>query len=179
MAVLTGGSMDDKLAADEARRSVQHDAVKSQVEGEVQAEIAEQAQAPVAGESQRVQQVAGQFRSKAVDEVIDTEREVERGRGAARVSQVIDYIFYVIYALLGMRFLLALLAARSSAGFVQFIVAVTDPFYRPFKGIVASPRTDQGHTLLLPVVVAIVSYVLLHLAINGLLRMLAQRKTEI
>jgi len=171
--------MDDKLAADEARRSVQHDAVKSQVEGEVQAEIAEQAQAPVAGESQRVQQVAGQFRSKAVDEVIDTEREVERGRGAARVSQVIDYIFYVIYALLGMRFLLALLAARSSAGFVQFIVAVTDPFYRPFKGIVASPSTDQGHTLLLPIVVAIIAYVLLHLAINGLLRMLAQRKTEI
>jgi hypothetical protein len=92
---------------------------------------------------------------------------------------VVDYIFYVIYALLGMRFLLGLLAARSSAGFVQFIVAVSNPFYAPFRGIVASPSTDQGHTLLLPVVVAIVSYVILHLLILGLLRMLAQRKTEI
>jgi hypothetical protein len=171
--------MDDKLAAEEARRSVQHESVKAQVEGEVQAEIADQAQAPVAGESQRVQQVAGQFRSKAVDEVIDTEREVQRGRGAARISQVIDYIFYVIYALLGMRFLLALLAARSTAGFVQFIVAVTNPFYAPFRGIVASPRTEEGHTLLLPIVVAIIAYILLHLAINGLLRLLAHRKTEI
>jgi uncharacterized protein YggT (Ycf19 family) len=171
--------MDDKLAAEEARRSVQHGSVKEQVEGEVQAEIADQAQAPAAGESQRIQQVAGQFRSKAVDEVIDTEREVERGRGAARISQVVDYIFYVIYALLAMRFLLALLAARSSAGFVQFIVTVTNPFYAPFRGIVASPRTEDGHTLLMPLVIAIIVYVLVHLAINGLLRMLAHRKTQI
>ena len=171
--------MDDKLAADEARRSVQHDSVKAQVEGEVQSEIADQAQAPAPRESQRIQQVAGEFRSKAVNEVVDTEREVERGRGAARVSQVIDYIFFVIYALLGMRFLLALMAARSTAGFVQFIIAVTNPFYLPFKGIVASPSTDQGHTLMMPIVIAIIAYILLHLAINGLLRMLAHRKTQI
>ena len=118
--------------------------VKAQVEGEVQSEIADQASQPAAGEPQRIQQVAGDFRSKAVDEVIDTEREVERGRGAARVSQIVDYIFYVIYALLGMRFLLALLAARSSAGFVQFIVTVTNPFYAPFRGIVASPTHGRG-----------------------------------
>lgn len=171
--------MDDKLAAEEARRSVQHETVKAQVEGEVQSEIADSASQPASGEPQRIQQVAGEFRSKAVDEVIDTEREVERGRGAARVSQIVDYIFYVIYALLAMRFLLALLAARSTAGFVQFIVTVTNPFYAPFRGIVASPRTDEGHTLLLPIVIAIIAYVLLHLAINGVLRMLAHRKTQI
>ena len=171
--------MDDKLANDEARRSVQHDSVKAQVEGEVQAEIADQAQVPAPAESQRIEQVAGDFRAKAVDEVVDTEREVQRGRGAARISQIVDYIFFVLYALLGMRFLLALLAARSSAGFVQFIVAVTNPFYAPFKGIVASPSTDQGHTLLMPIIVAIIAYALLHLAINGLLRMLAHRKTAI
>ena len=171
--------MDDKLAADEARRSVQHGSVKAQVEGEVQAEIADQAQAPAPGESQRIQQVAGNLRSKAVDEVVHTDREVERGRGAARVSQVIDYIFYVIYALLGMRFLLALMAAHSSAGFVQFIVAVTNPFYLPFKGIVNSPSTDQGHTLMMPIIIAIIAYLMLHLAINGILRMMAHRKTAI
>lgn len=171
--------MDDKLAADEARRSVQHESVKSQVEGEVQSEIADQAQAPAAGESKKIQQVAGQFRAKAVDEVIHTEREVERGRGAARVSQVIDYIFYLLYALLGMRFLLALMAAHPTAGFVQFIATVTDPFYAPFRGIVNVPSTEDGHRLLLPIVIAIIAYVILHLAINGLLRMVAHRKTQI
>jgi len=171
---------DNKLAAEEARRSVQHDSVKSQVEGDVNAEIAERAsQGTPPGEARKIDEVAGEFRAKAVDEVVETEREVGRSRGLARVSQVVDYIFFVLYALLGLRFLLALLAARSSAGFVQFIVAVTNPFYEPFRGIVTSPRTDQGHTLLLPIVVAIIVYILLHLAIIGLLRLLAHRKTEI
>ena|SRR5438309_12099690 len=170
---------DDKLAIEEARRAGQHGSVKSQVEGEVQAEIAERAAVSPPPESERINQVAGEFRAKAVDEVVQTEREVERGRGAARVSQVVDYIFYVIYALLGLRFLLALLAARSGAGFVRFIVAVTNPFYAPFKGIVASPSTDSGHTLMVPLIIAIVVYLLLHLAVNGLLRMIAHRKTAI
>jgi uncharacterized membrane protein len=171
---------DDKLAIDEARRAAQHESVKSQVEGEVQAEIGERAATKqTAGESQRLDHVAGEFRSKAVNEVVETEREVQRSRGLARISQIVDYIFYVIYALLGMRFLLALLAARSSAGFVQFIVTVSNPFYAPFRGIVSSPSTDSGHTLLLPIVVAIIAYALLHLGINALLRMFAHRKTEI
>jgi uncharacterized membrane protein len=171
---------DDKLAIEEARRAAQHESVKSQVESDVQAEIGERAAIKsTPGESPQIDHVAGEFRSKAVNEVVETEREVERSRGLARISQVVDYIFWVIYALLGMRFLLALMAARSTAGFVRFIVSVSDPFYAPFRGIVASPSTDAGHTLLLPIVVAIIAYALLHLAINGLLRMFAHRKTEI
>jgi hypothetical protein len=172
--------MDDKLAAEEARRAAQHESVKAQVEGGVQSEISERAATKATrNESQRIDEVAGDFRSRAVDEVIDTEHEVQRSRGLARVSQIVDYIFYVIYALLAMRFLLALLAARSSAGFVRFIVAISNPFYEPFRGIVASPSTDGGHTLMLPIVIAMVAYVLAHLLINALLRMLAHRKTEI
>ena len=172
--------MDDKLAAEEARRQSQHEAVKSQVEGKVQAEIANQERHGLApDESRKIDQVAGQFRAKAVDEVVGTEREVDRGRGAARLSQVVDYVFFMLYALLGMRFLLAVMAARSSAGFVQFIVTVTNPFYAPFRNIVASPSTEAGHTLMMPIIIAIAAYVMLHLAINGLLRMLAHRKTQI
>lgn len=170
---------DDKLAIEEARRAGQHGSVKSQVEGEVQAEIAEQAAVTPPRESARIGELAGEFRAKAVDEVVETEREVGRARGVARISQIIDYLFFVLYALLGLRFLLALLAARSEAGFVQFIVTVTNPFYEPFRGIVASPRTDGGHTLMMPLVIAIIAYLLLHLGINGLLRMFAHRKTAV
>jgi hypothetical protein len=171
---------DNKLAAEEARRAVQHGSVRAEIESDVNAEITDRAVTKATrDESRKIDQVAGDFRSKAVDEVVDTEREVQRSRGLARVSQIIDYIFWVIYALLGMRFLLALMAARSTAGFVQFIVTVSNPFYAPFRGIVASPSTDGGHTLLLPIVVAIISYAIAHLLINGLLRMLAHRKTQI
>lgn len=170
---------DDKLALEEARRAQQHGSVKSQVEGEVQAEIAEHAAETQSHDDARVRQMAGEFRGKAVDEVAQSEREVERARGAARISQIVDYVFFVLYGLLGLRFVLALLAARSSAGFVRFIVAVTDPFYRPFRGIVSSPSTDSGHTLMLPLVIAIIVYLLLHLAINGILRIIAHRKTAV
>jgi uncharacterized protein YggT (Ycf19 family) len=170
---------DDKLAADEARRIAQHDALKAGVEGDVNAEIAGRAERTTRPEAERMEQVAGEFRGKAINEVVETEREVERGRGAARISQVVDYIFYVIYALLAIRFLLALLAARRGAGFVQFIYSVTDPFYAPFRGIVAEPTAESGARFALSILLAIVVYALLHLGINGLLRLVAHRKTEI
>ena len=170
---------DNKLAADEARRESQHESVKAQVEGDVNAEIAARADRTTHAEAQKMEQVAGEFRGKAIDEVVVTEREVERARGVARVSQVVDYIFYVIYALLAVRLLLALMAARSSAGFVQLIYSVTDPLYRPFRGIVASPTVEGGYTLALPIVIAIIVYALVHAGINGLLRLIAHRKTEI
>jgi uncharacterized protein YggT (Ycf19 family) len=126
-----------------------------------------------------MERVAGEFRGKAINEVVETEREVERGRGAARISQVVDYIFYVIYALLAIRFLLALLAARQRAGFVQLIYTVTDPFYAPFRGIVAEPTAESGARFALSILLAIVVYALLHMGINELLRLIAHRKTEI
>ena len=170
---------DNKLAADEARRSVQHEAVKAEIEGDVNAEIVAHAEGATPAEAHREAQIAGEFRSKAINEVVETEREVERSRGLARVSQVVDFIFYVIYALLGMRLLLELLAARKSAGFFQFIRSVTDPFYAPFRGIVPSPTAESGQTLALPIVIAIIAYLLLHLGIKALLRMIAHRRTEV
>jgi uncharacterized protein YggT (Ycf19 family) len=169
---------DNKLAADEARRVNQHASVKSQVEGEVEAEIAARAERATPTDAQQVGKVASEFRAKAVDEVIGSERDVGRARVAARISQVIDYIFFLAYALLAVRLLLALLGARGSAGFTKFIFGVTDPLYAPFRGIVASPSAE-GHILALPIVIAIIVYVLLHLAINGFLRLIAHRKTAV
>jgi uncharacterized protein YggT (Ycf19 family) len=104
---------------------------------------------------------------------------VGRGRAAARGSQFLDYAFYVLYSLLGIRLVLSLIAAQSSNGFVRLIRAVTAPFYAPFSGIVPSPTAEGGYTLVGPILIALAVYMLLHLAINGALRMVAQRKTEI
>lgn len=169
---------NNKVAGDENRRVGQLASVKSQVEGDVNAEIAAKAEVATPAEDKRIEQVAGQFRGKAIDEVVGTEREVTVGRNMARVSQVFDYAFCIIYGLLVIRLMLALMAARSSAGFVQFIYAITDPLYAPFRGIVGSPSVN-GYTLALPIIIALVVYLLLHAGINGFLRVIAQRKTEI
>lgn len=171
--------VDDKLEQDELQRSANYEAIKSTVKSEVGGEIAAEAQVPTSAESNEIDRIAGDMRQKAVHEVVETENEVERGRVVARISQVIDYIFFVVYGLLTIRLLLALFAARSGNDFVQFIRNITDPFYAPFKGIVASPSTSEGFTLALPIVIALVVYILLHMAINGILRMFVHRKTTV
>lgn len=171
--------VDDKLQRDEVQRAANYEAIKSDVKSEVGGEIAADARVPTARQADHVENIAGNMRSKAINEVEQTEREVERGRFMARVSQIVDYIFFLVYGLLTIRLLLALFAARESAGFVQFIRDITDPLYAPFRGIVASPSTAEGFTLALPIIVAIVVYMLIHLAINGLLRIFAHRKTAI
>jgi len=170
--------VDNKLELEEAQRAATYEAVKTDVQSEVGGEIASRAEHSDASEAGRIQNVAGDMREKAVDEVVQTEREIERGRVMARVSQVVDYLFFIVYGLLTLRFLLELFGARENAGFFQFIRSVTGPFYAPFKGLVASPSAD-GFTLALPIVFALVAYMLLHLAINGLLRIFAHRKVSI
>ena len=170
---------DNKLAADEARRAALHGSMKSHVEHDVNREIVERAEHATRGEAQRIDQVAGEFRGKAIAEVLGTDREVTRARGLARVAQFIDYAFYLLYTLLGIRLVLALIAANPNAGFVQFIRSVTNPFYAMFRNIVQSPSVEGGSTFAMPVVIAIAAYMLLHLAIKGFFRVMAQRRTEI
>jgi hypothetical protein len=171
--------VDDTLERDEIQRTANYEAIKSGVKSDVGNEIAAETHVPDASQARRVEIIADDMKHKAVDEVVQTERDVERGRVVARISQVVDYIFFLVYGLLGLRLLLALFAAREGNTFVRFVRSVTDPIYAPFKGIVASPSTAEGFTLALPIIVAIVAYMLLHLAINGLLRIFAHRKVTV
>ncbi|MHB1312634.1 MAG: YggT family protein [Gemmatimonadaceae bacterium] len=172
--------MEDKtIATDEARRVAGHEAIKARVESDVNADITLRSGQGSAAEEQKIDQVAGALRGGAIDEVASRDRDVSRGRGLARGSQLLDYVFYLIYGLLGIRLVLAMVAARSSNGFVQLIEAVTDPFYVIFRGIVPSPTVEGGYTLVVPIIIAIVVYALLHAAINGFLRMIVHRKTDI
>lgn len=173
--------MDDlKLTADEARRQAQHEQVKSEIEGDVGQEIAARAAVRRDAEArEEISSAADRLRRRAVDEVVEGERELQRGRGAARVSQVIDYIFYVIYALLGLRFVLGMIGASRASGFVRFIRDVTEPLYLPFRGMVESPSTPEGNIFEWPLLIAILVYGLVHIGINGILRMLVHRKTTI
>lgn len=170
--------VDNKLEQEEALRVANYEAIKSGVKTEVGGEIAAEAQRPNAAQAERIDHIADNMRHKAVNEVVETEREVERGRVMARVSQIVDYVFFLIYGLLAVRLLLELFAARESAGFVKFIKSATGLLYAPFQGIMPSPSKD-GFTLALPIIVAIIVYMLIHFAINGLLRIFAHRKTAV
>ena len=172
--------MENKdLAADEARRVSHLQSIRSQVETDVNASIARRAEQTSAPEARSMEKVAGELRGNAIESVAGRDREVERTRSLARVAQFINYAFGVVYTLLAVRLVLGLVAARSTAGFVKLINSLTNPFYSMFRGIVASPSIDGGYTLVVPVLVAMAAYGVLHLGILGVLRLIAHRETQL
>ncbi len=172
--------MDDQRATvDEARRNAQHEAIKSHVQRDVNADIQRRSEQTTAGEAAQAETVASDLRGRAIADVASTDREVSRARGLARGAQVTDYVFSLLYGLLAIRLVLSMIGARSSNGFVRAIGAVTGPFFSLFRGIVPSPSVDGGYTLVLPIVIAIAFYALLHAAVRAGLRVMVHRRTTI
>lgn len=172
-------NLEPNLEIEEQRRLRQHEAVRGELERDVTDQIAGRARSGIAADDERLSHVADRLHERAVNEAVQTSNELDRARGAARGSQVIDYLFFVVYAVLALRGLLALMAANPSSGFTQFVRTISQPFYAPFAGIVPSPSAEGGYTVALPIIVALAAYAVLHMAINRALRMVAHRKTAV
>jgi len=168
----------NNVLLDEERRLASHQEVKAQVDDDVNARIKRESARVEPAEAAEVVEVAHELKQKSVREAVSTERELERGRTAARISQVVDYVFYIIYGLIALQFLLGLMGARQGNGFVQFINAVTRPFLAPFERIVGTPAAG-AYQFRLSYLFALIVYILLHLAINGAFRLVAHRKVAV
>ena len=169
---------DERLAADEARRIAQHESVKGEVRQKVNAEIARKTDERSGADQARAEALAESLKRKAVGEVAATEAELDRSQAAARASQIVDYVFYIVYGIIGLEIVLNLIGARQSAGFKQFIDAIATPFLAPFKGLMPTPGVGSFR-LMLSYIVALVVYLLLHMAVNGMFRLFVRRKTVV
>jgi uncharacterized protein YggT (Ycf19 family) len=169
---------EQKLATDEARRIAQHESVKGEIREKVHADIARRTDERSPADQADADALAESLKRKAVREVASTESELDRGQAAARASQVVDYLFYIVYGIIGLEIVLDAIGARQSAGFKQFIDAIATPFLAPFKGLMPTPGVGSFR-LMLSYVVALAVYVLLHMAVNGLFRLMVHRKTVV
>jgi len=167
----------DKVEADEARRAAQHERIKERVESDVHSGIAREAEAQGAEDRARYGSVAAGLKRKAADEVVATEREIDRARTASRVLQVIDYVFFLVYSLIGLEIVLDLLGARPSSGFKRFLDGVTMPLLAPFRGLLPNPSLGSLQ-LMLSYVAALAVYAILHQAIKRLLRLFTDRQAR-
>ena len=169
---------DEKLAADEARRIAQHESVKGEVRERVHAEIARRTDERSPADQANAEALAESLKRKAVQEVAATESELDRGQAAARASQIVDYLFYIVYGIIGLEIVLDAIGARQSAGFKQFVDAIAAPFLAPFTGLMPTPGVGTFR-FMLSYIVALAVYILLHMAVNGLFRLFVHRKTVI
>jgi len=172
------GVETQNVLIDEERRQASHQEVKASINDDVNARIKQESVRVEPKEAAEVAGVAQEMRQKSVREAVSTERELGRGRTAARISQVVDYFFYLIYGLIALEFLLGLMGARNGNGFVQFIGALTRPLLSPFERIVGTPSSGVFQVRI-SYLFALVVYVLIHLAINGAFRLVAHRKVTV
>ncbi len=167
---------DNKLAIDEAERIAQYEAVKRTARDGIQTEIAQQ---PVTSHNQdRLSQIGEQMRDQAVTDVVATDREVATTRVVARGSQILDFAFYLIYGIIGLEILFDLLGARKTNGIRQFVDLLSSPLLAPFRNLLPDPETGRFQ-FRVSYLMALVIYILLHLAIKALFRLVAHRRTAV
>lgn len=89
----------------------------------------------------------------------DTEFEEIPARRAAlvKISRVIWFLTGILETLLGLRFVLKLLAANPDAGFARFVYGITSVFLVPFQGLTATPSAS-GAVLEIPTLIAMLVY---------------------
>src|SRR6185436_5372629 len=115
----------NNVQLDEERRLAAHQEVKASIDEDVYTRLKRESARVEPQEAAQLASVAHELKDKSAHEAVATERELVRGRTAARISQVVDYVFYLIYGVIALQFLLRLLGARSGNGFVQFIASIS------------------------------------------------------
>jgi hypothetical protein len=165
---------DEKLAADEARKLSKHEEIKDELREQAHADIARQAEATRPTDRETAA-VATELKRHAVREVADTEGEIARARRVNRLTQIVDYVFFLIYGIITLEIVLEALGARENAGFKQFVDTLAAPLLAPFEGLMADPGAGN-YRFMLSYVFALIAYFLLHLAVKKLLRLFVRER---
>ncbi len=168
-----------KPISDEDRLADQHEAAQSAVEQDLTSEVSLRAEREAHKDSPDLDRMAQTAKERAVAEVAGAARRAERRRGLARLVQVMDYLFGIVYVLLAVRLVLDIIGANPASGFVKLVATVTDPVFAMFQGILRSPHVPGGFTIALPILVAIGAYALLHWGARSLSRLIAYRRLDL
>ena len=122
----------------------------------------------------REETVVTQQPGYAATEQVTRDVAAERRLRWALVTQITWAILGLLEILLGLRFLLKLIAANAASGFAVFIYGITKPFVAPFVLLVGTP-TFGGMILEVTTLVAMAVYALFFWGIVVVIRIAANR----
>lgn len=112
------------------------------------------------------------------DRVVTRESSYRSGpSGGEVIRRFVMLLFGILQALLILRIILLLLVANQGNDIVSLILGVTDPFVEPFRGMFQLDRVtaDQGSTLDVAAIVALVGWTLIEALIVAVLSLGARR----
>jgi uncharacterized protein YggT (Ycf19 family) len=167
---------DSKPSYEEQRRAQRRDPSKPRLEHQVRSELGSLADRPVNADAIGKEHGKPHIRQNVRD-LAEDHPELHQARDARLVSQVADFLFAVVYALLGLRIVLVLAGAAPDGSLMQWISAVTDPLYAPFQSILPSAAMDGGYTFALSLAFTMAMYGVLHALVASLIRMVASPRT--
>jgi len=122
----------------------------------------------------RVESVVTQQPGYAASEEVIRDVAAERRLRLALVTQIVWAILGLLEVLLGLRFLLKLIAANAASGFAVLIYGVTQLFIAPFELLVGTP-TSGGIILEVTTLIAMAIYALIFWGVVSVLRIAANR----
>lgn len=164
----------ETLAEDESWRRTPRDVAGNRTGLLRRVEIATKADGVIREERPQADAL-GDETTRGPDDEVAAKAEREHVRAVTRVSRGVDYAFYLLYGLIGLEINLQLLGTSGWGGFKRFIDTVTIPILGPFHAMLP----DFGIGFLdvpLSYIMALAAYLMLHLALHGLLQLFAYGK---
>ena len=122
----------------------------------------------------REETVATQQPGYASTEQVTRDVAAERRLRFYQVTRIIWTVLSLLEILLGLRFLLKLIAANPNSGFAVFIYGITGPFVAPFTGLVGTPASG-GTILEVTTLIAMAVYALFFWLVVRVIPIVADR----
>jgi len=91
----------------------------------------------------REETVTTQQPGYAATEQVTRDVAAEWRLGLFQVTRIVWTILGILEILLGLRFMLKLIAANPDSGFAAFMYGITGPFVAPFTGLVGTPSSGE------------------------------------
>jgi len=126
------------------------------------------------GVDRRDETVTTQQPGYVATEQVTRDIAAERRLGYFQVTQIISTLLVILEILLGIRFVLHLIAANPNSGFTVFIYGITGVFVAPFTGLIGTPASG-GTTLEVTTLIAMAIYALFIWVVIRVIRIAADR----
>jgi YggT family protein len=122
----------------------------------------------------REETVVTQQPGYAATEQVTRDVAAERRLGLFQVTRIVWSLLGLLEILLGLRFMLKLIAANPNSGFAVFMYGITGPFMAPFTGLIGTP-TSGGMILEVTALIAMAIYALFFWGVVRVIRIVADR----
>jgi len=122
----------------------------------------------------REETVVTQQPGYAATEQVTRDVAAERRQALFQVTRIVWSFLVLLEVLLGLRFVLKLIAANPDSGFAAFMYGITGLFIAPFAGLIGTP-TSGGTILEVTTLIAMAIYALIFWGIVSVIRIVADR----